>query len=1192
MMKKRRILLIVIFLVILFMLAYSVNAGYCEESNPTGNPIGGGAGYSNIVPIPNTGIVTNKAELLSALSSATSGAVIYVDDNALIDLTGETSIGIPGGVILASGRGRGSSEGALLYTNQLATMPLFKALGPDVRITGLRIRGPDPDINMESGSYGTPNSDGIRSTYPNLEVDNNEIWAWSQAGIYIFQESATNAYIHHNNIHHTQRWGLGYGISIHLTEVLIEANFFDHNRHAISATGQPNTGYEARYNVFGENFWHYPVDMHGAASGIAGSFVKVHHNSFYKMSFNGLGQIHIEGVPTEGAEIHNNWFVLDQAEVVSQYYPNIIHDNFDGIDIHDNTYNSAFPNNCVVNPSPDIDGNSVVDIRDILLVVNDFGKTSGFDPKVDLNSDSVINILDTIIITNNWGVTPSDFITVTGDYIEFNNFPTSFFDGSAISPQNVVKILDQAYLLEGVLNNEAYPTVSGPISSPNSLQFAYDPNVYGTNGFPMKLGYSAAPAQNSGDHSWDIMFHEMAHNFWNANQFFYTIAAPGPFLQESTSVLAAEFIYQKFKSNPGAYGISADELDSLTRVFEAERNYQESRYNEYVSNGMPYSQDESGPNNAILTSQAFNYEMFLIGDEFGWDNFVNFNAAFTKIDQNQFAFWQDGVLDIEETTYSIAALNYAFGQDFRQRFRNLNFPIDENYYNQIFPILNNVLNPVPTCEEQLGDICDTTEVCPGTSLTASNTDRCCSQTCVIPSLNLCSECGDGVWNKCDQTECNSIAEGCYFDTTGANSCEVCAGSVCENYDNQGICEEDHCGLGNCKWENSGCVTAVDTAPPTINSFTTNPTRVSPGGPSTLSWSVTGADSLSINQAVGDVTGSTQRIVNPSSTTTYTLTATNTRGSDTKTITVNSDTFPEFKHMEYYGYYLYGDQNVPGTSTKATEDLKDSANLFVFFEEIVRPSLTARLKANGQKMVLYIGSFHPGMGGVGPEILFTDRNARLARLKNLKQKMIDDPNLRDTVAYIAPSDEWYTRLWRGELDDWGVFATTETDQIQRFEQRKPIMKSLLEGVIADIKQVFPNIPTIIIENGWWEDRVPYNVDVLGMDAYFKPSDTSCSNVQKANFDAIVTNGFNTVKSFGKPMLMIGYSAVDPVHDVPAIMLSECHFQWYFDVAQSIQEITGLVWWMYPSDSKFEGVSNPKHTQKLLFLKDLGRTVVSP
>lgn len=78
-------------------------------------------------------------------------------------------------------------------------------------------------------------------------------------------------------------------------------------------------------------------------------------------------------------------------------------------------------------------------------------------------------------------------------------------------------------------------------------------------------------------------------------------------------------------------------------------------------------------------------------------------------------------------------------------------------------------------------------------------------------------------------------------------------------------------------------------PPTITSFTAAPANIHAGESSTLSWNVTGATSLSINQGVGTVTGTTgTKSVTPTVTTTYTLTATNADGTKTATATVTID----------------------------------------------------------------------------------------------------------------------------------------------------------------------------------------------------------------------------------------------------------------------------------------------------------------
>jgi len=82
---------------------------------------------------------------------------------------------------------------------------------------------------------------------------------------------------------------------------------------------------------------------------------------------------------------------------------------------------------------------------------------------------------------------------------------------------------------------------------------------------------------------------------------------------------------------------------------------------------------------------------------------------------------------------------------------------------------------------------------------------------------------------------------------------------------------------------SGCDGVTPTSP-TIQSFTASPPGITSGDSSTLIWSVTDADTLSINQGIGTVAG-TSVTVFPITTTTYILTATNTAGSVTSSFTV-------------------------------------------------------------------------------------------------------------------------------------------------------------------------------------------------------------------------------------------------------------------------------------------------------------------
>ena len=75
------------------------------------------------------------------------------------------------------------------------------------------------------------------------------------------------------------------------------------------------------------------------------------------------------------------------------------------------------------------------------------------------------------------------------------------------------------------------------------------------------------------------------------------------------------------------------------------------------------------------------------------------------------------------------------------------------------------------------------------------------------------------------------------------------------------------------------------ATPIINSFLANPTTITVGESSTLSWSVTDATSVTIDQSIGSVALISTTTASPTSTTTYTLTATNATGSVTGSVTV-------------------------------------------------------------------------------------------------------------------------------------------------------------------------------------------------------------------------------------------------------------------------------------------------------------------
>ena len=319
---------------------------YGAEVNPTGNPLGGGEGYSDLV-LGGTYEVATAEELLAALRKAVAGDVVYVLPGARIDLTGMRGIRIPAGVTLAGNRGHNGSPGPLIFTNEYDTFPLLHAVGPNARITGLRIQGPDPDIL--DGAYVRPNSEGIRVS-ATVTIDNNEIYNWSYAGVAV-EDGAQNVHIHHNTIHHVRRAGLGYPVVVNSGTALIEANVFDYYRHAIASTGYIGTGYEARYNLALPNATSHVFDMHGGADFcpkrsrpcsreeqlMAGEYVIIHHNTF--QATNRLA-IAVRGVPRERLEIYNNHFLAPYNPANNRGF-NFVYYQGGNVRVYNNAYGPA-----------------------------------------------------------------------------------------------------------------------------------------------------------------------------------------------------------------------------------------------------------------------------------------------------------------------------------------------------------------------------------------------------------------------------------------------------------------------------------------------------------------------------------------------------------------------------------------------------------------------------------------------------------------------------------------------------------------------------------------------------------------------------------------------------------------------------------------------------------------------------------
>jgi hypothetical protein len=98
--------------------------------------------------------------------------------------------------------------------------------------------------------------------------------------------------------------------------------------------------------------------------------------------------------------------------------------------------------------------------------------------------------------------------------------------------------------------------------------------------------------------------------------------------------------------------------------------------------------------------------------------------------------------------------------------------------------------------------------------------------------------------------------------------------------------------------------------PVINSFIASPSSITVGGSTSLSWNVSNATSVTIDNGVGPVGSSGNTIVLPSTTTTYTLTASNTAGSTPATTQVIVSGAP-YGGPPVINYFTAGPPIIPG-----------------------------------------------------------------------------------------------------------------------------------------------------------------------------------------------------------------------------------------------------------------------------------------
>src|SRR6185369_6340667 len=167
-------------------------------------------------------VSADQTNLGAVVRGAGPGTVVELDPGASIVYVATTFVPIyvPRGVTIRGGRG-GLAMGAEISTPTAAPMGVFDVRDPDVRITGLRLRGPS---RSNDGNGVDARGVFVHDQAARLYIDHDDLSDWTTAAIWVQEDQATpecqpwdgtrvhNVHVLRNFIHNNEKQDAGYGV--------------------------------------------------------------------------------------------------------------------------------------------------------------------------------------------------------------------------------------------------------------------------------------------------------------------------------------------------------------------------------------------------------------------------------------------------------------------------------------------------------------------------------------------------------------------------------------------------------------------------------------------------------------------------------------------------------------------------------------------------------------------------------------------------------------------------------------------------------------------------------------------------------------------------------------------------------------------------------------------------------------------
>jgi hypothetical protein len=227
-------------------------------------------------------------------------------------------------------------------------------------------------------------------------------------------------------------------------------------------------------------------------------------------------------------------------------------------------------------------------------------------------------------------------------------------------------------------------------------------SLWSTN--PVAFGVGDVLMNISLDYS--SLFHEMGHNttFNTPADFYY-----GGNIDGNAYAIYAESLAQIFQHSTGyeivndynQYGLSEDLMIEIKQEVVRTIKFVRSKYEQYLTDGKPFASwdDPSTPENeTLLTFMTIAYKFCEHAENSGQGYLLPTKRMMTLF-QGFCQDWADrydrlnntAEADTFRSTLIVTALSYAFSSDLRDEFRALNFPVDDQIYNELY---NSVISSI------------------------------------------------------------------------------------------------------------------------------------------------------------------------------------------------------------------------------------------------------------------------------------------------------------------------------------------------------------------------------------------------------------------------------------------------------------------------------------------------------------------